>query len=318
MKEHKLWIDYAKVILIYLVVVAHSGQISEFADNFICAFHMPAFFMISGYLYKPQMNLKQDLKKNFKRLIIPALFFSFLCWLHYLLRDLDCFNLSNVLYKPVLGLFFYDRNIATPMCGVIWFLVVLFISKMVLNILFMKLKIEIIFFLMFALAVGVSLIAQGDFTILYYVERTMVALPIIFLGYMLKRYEILERIHGNINVILFILITTILFVILQSWNGRVGIHSFKFGHGLFLFYFISSLGSILLFIILKITKLPKMHIITFLSTNTLTILCLHRILLRYSSHIFYEGFSQSFVVLIILLPIIYLFNKYIPQLIGNR
>ena len=46
------WIDYSKAGLIYLVVLAHYGHINTNVENLICAFHMPAFFFISGYLHK--------------------------------------------------------------------------------------------------------------------------------------------------------------------------------------------------------------------------------------------------------------------------
>ena len=52
------WIDYAKVIGIFLVVFGHvlQGQIACSSDNilkllwdYIYLFHMPLFFMISGF-----------------------------------------------------------------------------------------------------------------------------------------------------------------------------------------------------------------------------------------------------------------------------
>ena len=43
------WIDWAKVILIYLMVVGHCFPI-KWQYNLIYAFHMPAFFFISGFL----------------------------------------------------------------------------------------------------------------------------------------------------------------------------------------------------------------------------------------------------------------------------
>lgn len=63
MKQRSIWIDYCKILLIYLVIVAHSNQIPRIADILICSFHMPAFFMISGYLYKSNDNLWKSIKK---------------------------------------------------------------------------------------------------------------------------------------------------------------------------------------------------------------------------------------------------------------
>lgn len=49
MKERNVTIDIMKGIGIILMVVGHSGYPS-FLRNFIYTFHMPLFFMISGYL----------------------------------------------------------------------------------------------------------------------------------------------------------------------------------------------------------------------------------------------------------------------------
>ena len=45
------WIDIAKGIGIILVVIGHISQI-EVLNDIIYSFHMPLFFIISGYLYK--------------------------------------------------------------------------------------------------------------------------------------------------------------------------------------------------------------------------------------------------------------------------
>jgi fucose 4-O-acetylase-like acetyltransferase len=57
-KERISWIDWAKTILIFLMVSAHCN-IHPYPQQFIHAFHMPAFFLISGYLFRlPLVSLK--------------------------------------------------------------------------------------------------------------------------------------------------------------------------------------------------------------------------------------------------------------------
>lgn len=51
-RERIIWIDYSKVILICLVVFAHSPFVPHMLDTFICGFHMLAFLLfqdISNY-----------------------------------------------------------------------------------------------------------------------------------------------------------------------------------------------------------------------------------------------------------------------------
>ena len=49
------WIDYGKVIGIYLVVLAHTSLFIPLKDG-IYTFLMPVFFFISGYLFSFSRN----------------------------------------------------------------------------------------------------------------------------------------------------------------------------------------------------------------------------------------------------------------------
>lgn len=51
-KEREIWADYVKVIAIYLMVLCHFNLNSEIGKQFIWIFHMPVFFLISGYFDK--------------------------------------------------------------------------------------------------------------------------------------------------------------------------------------------------------------------------------------------------------------------------
>lgn len=320
MKQRSIWIDYCKILLIYFVIVAHSNQIPRIADILICSFHMPAFFMISGYLYKSNDNLWKSIKKNALRLLVPALFFSFLC---SLIMDVALYKngvltLETGLIKPIIGLIYYDSEIGMPACGVIWFLIVLFLSKIALDALFKYFSGKVVAGIILGIVVIASLIKIGNFTYLYLLERTMVSLPFVYWGYLMRKYQVLEKVL-RLKCKYFILGGGILvYLILFPINGRVGIHSFVFGYSLWLFYFIALLASLLLFGFSMIVCQKESKLIIWLSSNTMTILCLHRVLLGVSSHFLHEGFSQSLIVLVLLMPIIWVLNKFCPVLIGNK
>lgn len=79
-KERNECIDILKGILILLVIIGHCYK--TFPNGIIQIiywFHMPCFFMISGYLFTMPKNLKIWLEKSVKRLIIPhVVWFSFI------------------------------------------------------------------------------------------------------------------------------------------------------------------------------------------------------------------------------------------------
>lgn len=75
-KERVLWIDYAKAIGIFLVIVGHGYYPTDgfdfFSKNFIYSFHMPLFFFISGYLFRiKETNFWLFIKNSFISLIVP-------------------------------------------------------------------------------------------------------------------------------------------------------------------------------------------------------------------------------------------------------
>ena len=66
------WIDIARGIAILFVIIGHSlgNYFSSYFANLIYVFHMPIFFVLSGYLYR-RKNKKNFLHSSFFNLIMP-------------------------------------------------------------------------------------------------------------------------------------------------------------------------------------------------------------------------------------------------------
>jgi fucose 4-O-acetylase-like acetyltransferase len=73
MKKKIEWIDIAKGFGILTVVAGHiyEGDIRRI----IFIFHMPLFFFISGYLFKPDLNRMHYFKKKSYHLLVPYIAF---------------------------------------------------------------------------------------------------------------------------------------------------------------------------------------------------------------------------------------------------
>ena len=123
--ERYNWIDWAKAIAIFLMVIGHqyypTGGINLLSKNVIYAFHMPLFFFLSGFLVKKNnTNYKQTTVHDIKSLIIPYVFFNLA---------------SYLLMIPLFGVFrkqaFIDSLLAgnNPLGGATWFLLCLFFVK---------------------------------------------------------------------------------------------------------------------------------------------------------------------------------------------
>lgn len=132
--------DIMKGFGILLVIAGHWIGINKFLFNFIFSFHMPLFFILAGYFYKPQ-EPKTLLSKDFKRLIHPYIFTCVLIILYQLIsmiRNYDTEPFVDTLVASFWGsgsvnhssLYFAD----IPSIGAIWFLLALFWCKNIYNI----------------------------------------------------------------------------------------------------------------------------------------------------------------------------------------
>lgn len=73
------WVDVAKGIAILLVIIGHTVNFGSATRNFIFSFHMPLFFILSGYTFKLAGDFPvffQRVKKLIRHLIYPSLIVS--------------------------------------------------------------------------------------------------------------------------------------------------------------------------------------------------------------------------------------------------
>lgn len=82
-KGRILYIDAIKAVLMFLVIWGHVIQYTNTHEGlnnsiaaFIYSFHMPIFMMVSGMFFQRQLelNIPELIRKNFIRLLLPALF----------------------------------------------------------------------------------------------------------------------------------------------------------------------------------------------------------------------------------------------------
>lgn len=76
MSQREQWIDIGKGIAIILMVVGHTS-IPSVLSNFIWAFHMPFFFIVSGWVtHWDKTSVKEFIIRRSKSLLIPFVVYS--------------------------------------------------------------------------------------------------------------------------------------------------------------------------------------------------------------------------------------------------
>lgn len=159
-RQRENWIDYSKVILIYLMIVCHIGT-TKVADTVICSFHMSAFFILSGYLHK-NMEFGEGMKKMAKRLIVPVAFFNLLCYAIWLLTNTESeFTMKEYVVRPLLGVLLLNPKYAHPMCMPMWFCVTLFLIKGIVLIRHSRKYHAALLFATLALSVTLTTVNRG-------------------------------------------------------------------------------------------------------------------------------------------------------------
>lgn len=96
-QSRKLYLDIAKGIAIILMVIGHTS-IHIAASNFIYAFHMPLFFMASGFTSNYRKHSPMDyIFHKASAILLPFAVYSVIvaCLLHYLLGNDVISLLSN-------------------------------------------------------------------------------------------------------------------------------------------------------------------------------------------------------------------------------
>ena len=75
LRERESWVDNLKVFGILAVILGH---ISSPPQAFIFTWHMPLFFIISGFFINIDRKPLEFIKKDLYRLMLPYLAFTFL------------------------------------------------------------------------------------------------------------------------------------------------------------------------------------------------------------------------------------------------
>lgn len=168
-KQRDYYMDNAKMILIFLVVIAHlcafNSDARDFIYLFIYSFHMPAFLFVCGYF-----SQKSNTINNIKRLLIPYLILQVI-WFVFYANVLDIHQEFTFLI-PAYSL---------------WFLLTLFFMKQILPIIS---KIKYCLPILFIIGIFAGYITHiNSFLSL---SRFIVFLPFFYMGYKFKKDEFLK------------------------------------------------------------------------------------------------------------------------------
>ncbi|CAM5191868.1 hypothetical protein UACE39S_04896 [Ureibacillus acetophenoni] len=207
--KRQQWLDIAKGIGIILVVFGHSGN--TFFPPYIYWFHMPLFFIISGYLHKQPNTLSGVMKNNWrkvKQLLIPYVSFYLLI---ILLRQLDLNQNFTVTQFDVKQFILGGQNLGGYF-GVFWFITTLLITQILFSFV-LRFKNQKVVFLIILISYMLSYINSAYFadkSIMWNANVALLAIVYYYVGYLLKNRA---HIFNMYTAIISLIISMVFFLL---------------------------------------------------------------------------------------------------------
>lgn len=285
LESRENWADYAKAITIFTMVLCHANVGAQNPDlrTFIYAFHMPLFFLISGYFdrVKDGKSIKDAVKKLVRTLLIPYVAFNFFaftyCW-YGMLNHPELNNYitaSQLLPYGLMGIILCQSSQTDYSYlpnGPLWFLIALIECKIIYLVMvtsYRKNKLLACMLVVTLICVMFIFITNRYQT--FSVGAALLALPFYGLGGVIRKINML-RFNKNVSFIVF-MTTFLLLYALAPINGKIDVSTVKYGNYIALFYANGLIGSIMCISLAKC--LDEIQSLSYLGQNTLSVLCLH-------------------------------------------
>lgn len=266
-------VDVTKGLLIIFVVLSHVTYDGQPLRNWLFAFHIPCFLVLSGFLFKP--DKKKVLKRGTIWLLLYVLFSFFDILVVYI------FNSKLLTQKTLIGGFLCKDNqliFNSPK----WFLLALLFVQLILTFLYsieQKLGFghKCIYIYMI---ICVSLSAFLNEKIIFCIELIPIVMFYFLLGYCIKQKNIYKKYIEGKNLLLNLCITIILFLLvfnISQVNGMVSIQNMQYGNYI-LFIINSLIGCVAVVELGYIFRQNKL--LQFYGQNTFVIFLTHYYLVR--------------------------------------
>lgn len=313
------WIDVAKGLTIILVVSGHllqtySNQL-DFVFKLIYSFHMPVFFVLSGYLINTKKDFHQFCKSKSKSLLLPYfLFCAVLFVFNYLksyisgaqneyIAQFKSSALQTILLTH--NSFFYT----------LWFLPCLFISLIITYFFIKYIKNRYIAFsIITILSISIAILqSKHTFSLPFCIDNAIFASFWVYSGYILKiknlDFSKKCKFYPLISIMLLIAVNLLTNIYIKSDVNSDSFRAIKFLNPA-IFYLTSILGCSFIFGLSNIISNSKL--LQIYGKNSLYIYGFHFLLLPFA-HIIIDKLPNNVILQIIYLA---LFSILIPMAIS--
>jgi acyltransferase len=233
-KNRVEWVDTAKGLGIFLVVLGHALPGSDIATTVIWSFHMPLFFFLSGFTAKPWTpGGTPSLARGLKSLAVPYLFFSLVAITLWLASN-DSLS-SGTAWRDQLQQMAY--GVSGPMEHMrydipLWFFTCLFSVRLLFAALTAVVRaksLQIVAILLLALIAHVFLFPNVS-SMIWNMDVAVVALVFFAGGYALQDRQATPTLHGTTAAWGIGVVSLLVLAASVMANGRVDMNGRAFGN----------------------------------------------------------------------------------------
>ena len=254
-----LWIDYAKSICIYLVLLGHAHA-SQPVTDFIYTFHMPLFFFLSGCLFsfEKHPNFKEFAIKRFKGLMVPYLWINLITYLFWLFAGRNFgedATISTTWYSPIIGILLGNEKMVNnpPM----WFFICLYFLEIFYYLLFKPLQkksksIKISVLIVIAV-IGYTNYAYNPYTLPFCLGTAIVGMVFYGIGNLIV-YNI-QIIKIKLLHIILVFLTMGIVIFIAHENGYIIMSTNIYNN--YILFFIGSFAGICMICLLYTSPSPR-------------------------------------------------------------
>lgn len=319
-KKRVEYVDYIRGLCVTWVVWYHTTH-PDFVDF---SFRIPLFFFASGIFFRPY-PWKKFWRKKFNQLIVPFILFYLIYYIYlFITNSLKYHDLTSFDYSCIFDVFkTYSGNESFIVNPPLWFICALINLQLLLYITSGLNKRLLIIISIVISCLGLFYIQNIPTPFMF--GRSLRYFIYYVAGYVLGK-DLIIHLESNkytikIGTISLIILALTLFV--KPYLHSSSIHF----NELFNLIEIFSIIFILFVIFKTIHKIPLMYPLKYYGLNSYIVFGMHEIYHTTIRIIIQNtigeitillGIIQTTVTLALLWPTIWLFNKYIPVLVGKK
>ena len=205
--SREIWIDLAKFVSIFLVVLFHTNpHLDGYLFDILQVLRMPAFFLIAGLLFNIDKwtRFTDFFVHRFKRLLIPYFWFYLVFYILWLLVGRDMVGESELAISPFVPAKEFILGKPSVILGPYWFITCLFCMQLLFYLLKKYIKSSVLIIIISILGY-LALMALDIKDLPWCIDKALLYMPFYAYANILRSYTQTALPPTKIRIIMYLM-----------------------------------------------------------------------------------------------------------------